>query len=87
MKKYSKRYELEDNDVEKQLSEQDRAKRRELKEEWEKWVAEWKQLYEAEKLERQRLRDGEVSDEEEEYEAREVEVEEVISTQEEVLLE
>ncbi|KAL6146914.1 hypothetical protein ACLB2K_057590 [Fragaria x ananassa] len=87
LKKYSKRYELEDNDVEKQLSEQDRAKRRELKEEWEKWVAEWKQLYEAEKLERQRLRDGEVSDEEEEYEAREVEVEEVISTQEEVLLE
>ncbi|XP_050379356.1 eukaryotic translation initiation factor 3 subunit B-like [Argentina anserina] len=87
LKKYSKRYELEDNDVEKQLSEQERAKRRELKEEWDKWVAEWKRLYEEEQLERQRLRDGEVSDEEEEYEAREVEVEEVVSTQEEVIIE
>ncbi|KAM5561847.1 eukaryotic translation initiation factor 3 subunit B [Rosa sericea] len=87
LKKYSKRYELEDNDVEKQLSEQERAKRRELKEEWDKWVAEWKRLYEEEKLDRQRLRDGEASDEEEEYEAREVEVEEVVSTQEEVLSE
>lgn len=85
MKKYSKRYDLEDNDVEKLLSEQERAKRKELKEEWDKWVAEWKRLHEEDKMDRLRLREGEASDEEEEYEAREVEVEEVVSTQEEVL--
>lgn len=85
MKKYSKRYDLDDNDVEKLLSEQERAKRKELKEEWDKWVAEWKRLHEEDKMDRLRLREGEASDEEEEYEAREVEVEEVVSTQEEVL--
>lgn len=85
MKKYSKRYDLEDTDVEKLLSEQERAKRKELKEEWDKWVAEWKRLHEEDKMDRLRLREGEASDEEEEYEAREVEVEEVVSIQEEVL--
>ena len=79
LNKYSKRYELEDKDVEKQLSEQEHAKRRELKEEWDKCVDEWKRLYEDEKLE---LRDGEVSSDE----VREVEVEEVVSTQEEIIL-
>lgn len=56
-----------------------------LKEEWDKWVSEWKRLHEEEKLARQLLRDGEASDEEEEYEAKEVEVEEVLSSHEEVL--
>lgn len=56
-----------------------------MKEEWDKWVAEWKRLHEEDKMDRLRLREGEASDEEEEYEAREVEVEEVVSTQEEVL--
>ncbi|KAK9919271.1 hypothetical protein M0R45_027880 [Rubus argutus] len=85
LKKYSKRYDLDDTDVEKLLSEQEREKRKELKEEWDKWVAEWKRLHEEDKMDRLRLREGEASDEEEEYEAREVEVEEVVSIQEEVL--
>ncbi|KAF2313046.1 hypothetical protein GH714_008883 [Hevea brasiliensis] len=85
LKKYSKKYEAEDQDVSLQLSEQDREKRRMLKDEWDKWVNEWKQLHEEEKLERQKLRDGEASDEEEEYEAKEIEVEELLDVSEEVL--
>ncbi|XP_065858232.1 eukaryotic translation initiation factor 3 subunit B-like [Euphorbia lathyris] len=85
LKKYSKKYEAEDQDVSLQLSEQDREKRRMLKDEWEKWVNEWKKLHEEEKLERQKLRDGEASDEEEEYEAKEVEVEELLDVSEETL--
>jgi translation initiation factor 3 subunit B len=85
LKKYSKKYEAEDQDVSLLLSEQDREKRRMLKDEWEKWLNEWKRLHEEEKLERQKLRDGEASDEEEEYEAKEVEVEEILDVTEEVL--
>lgn len=85
LKKYSKKYEAEDQDVSLLLSEQDREKRKQLKDEWEKWVNEWKRLHEEEKMERQRLRDGEASDEEEEYEAKEVEVEELLDVREEVL--
>lgn len=85
LKKYSKKYEAEDQDVSMLLSEQDREKRRMLKEEWDKWVSEWRRAHEEEKLERQKLRDGEASDEEEEYEAKEVEVEEVLDVSEEVL--
>ena len=86
LKKYSKKYEAEDQDVSMLLSEQEREKRRALKEEWERWVNEWKKLHEEEKLERQKLRDGEASDEEEEeYEAKEVEIEEVIDVKEEVV--
>lgn len=82
LKKYSKKYEAEDQDVSLQLSEQEREKRKLLKEEWERWLNEWKQLQEEEKLERQKLRDGEASDEEEEYEAKEVEVEELLDVSE-----
>ncbi|KAK8522409.1 hypothetical protein V6N13_115379 [Hibiscus sabdariffa] len=85
LKKYSKKYEAEDQDVSMLLSEQDREKRRKLKEEWDKWVSEWKQTHEEENSERQKLRDGEASDEEEEYEAKEVEVEELLDVSEEVL--
>ncbi|KAH7574014.1 hypothetical protein JRO89_XS03G0240100 [Xanthoceras sorbifolium] len=85
LKKYSKKYEAEDQDVSMLLSEQEREKRRMLKDEWEKWVNEWKLLNEEEKLERQELRDGEASDEEEEYEAKDIEVEEVLDVTEEVL--
>jgi translation initiation factor 3 subunit B len=87
LKKYSKKYEAEDQDVSLLLSEQDREKRRMLKDEWEKWVSEWKRLHEEEKLLRLMLRDGEASDEEEEYEAKEVEVEELLDVSEEVLFE
>lgn len=86
LKKYSKKYEAEDQDVSLLLSEQDREKRKALKEEWEKWVMKWKSLHEEEKLERQNLRDGEVSDEEEdEYEAKEVEFEDLIDVTEEIV--
>lgn len=85
LKKYSKKYEAEDQDVSLLLSEQDREKRKKVKEEWEAWISEWKRLHEEEKMERQKLRDGEASDEEEEYEAKEVEVEEVINVDKEVI--
>lgn len=85
LKKYSKKYEAEDQDVSLQLSEQEREKRKILKEEWERWLNEWKLLQEEEKLERQKLRDGEASDEEEEYEAKEVEVEELLDVSEVVV--
>ncbi|XAR54069.1 hypothetical protein NMG60_11029069 [Bertholletia excelsa] len=85
LKKYSKKYEAEDQDVSLLLSEQDREKRKMLKDEWDRWVDEWKKLYEEEKLERQRLRDGEASGEEEEYEAKEVEVEELLDVAEGVV--
>lgn len=87
LKKYSKKYDAEDQDVSMLLSEQEREKRRMLKEEWEKWISEWRRASEEEKLERQKLRDGEASDEEEEYEAKEVEVEEILDFSEEVLFE
>ncbi|GAB4828263.1 Eukaryotic translation initiation factor 3 subunit B [Ancistrocladus abbreviatus] len=85
LKKYSKKYEAEDQDVSMLLSEQDREKRKMLKDEWDRWVSEWKQLHEEEKMERQKLRDGEASDEEEEYEDKEVEVEELLDVSEEVV--
>ena len=81
----SKKYEAEDQDVSLLLSEQDREKRRRLKDEWDSWVNDWKKWHEEDRLERQRLRDGEASDEEEEYEAKEVEVEELLDVSEEVL--
>ncbi|KAF9612679.1 hypothetical protein IFM89_003154 [Coptis chinensis] len=85
LKKYSKKYEAEDQDDMNMISELDREKRNKLKSEWEEWVKKWKQLYEEEKMARQMLRDGEASDEEEEYEAKEVEVEEVLDYTEEII--
>lgn len=71
-----------------QLSEKDREKRKMLKDVWNRWVSEWKRVHEDEKLHRQQLRDGEVSDdEEEEYESKEVEVEELIHVSEVVVSE
>ncbi|GLJ05188.1 hypothetical protein SUGI_0013290 [Cryptomeria japonica] len=84
LKKYSKKYEAEDQDVSLLLSEQDREKRKKLQEEWQGWVNEWKRLHEEERFLRQALRDGEPSDEEEEYEAEEVEAEEVLDVAEEI---
>ena len=85
LKKYSKKYEAEDQDVSLLLSEQDREKRRRLKDEWDSCVNDWKKCHEEDRSERQRLRDSEASDEEEEYEAKEVEVEELLDVSEEVL--
>ncbi|XP_038695162.1 eukaryotic translation initiation factor 3 subunit B-like [Tripterygium wilfordii] len=85
LKKYSKKYEAGDQDVSMLLSEQDREKRRMLNDEWDKWVSKWKHLHEEDKLERQKLRDGEASDEGEEYEDKEVQVEEVLEISEEIV--
>ncbi|KAE9456073.1 hypothetical protein C3L33_12014, partial [Rhododendron williamsianum] len=74
----------EDQDVSLLLSMQDHEKRKMLKEEWERMVNKWKRLHEEEKSERQWLRDEEASDGEEEYEAREVEVEEFLDVSDEV---
>ncbi|KAJ8751673.1 hypothetical protein K2173_025835 [Erythroxylum novogranatense] len=62
-----------------------REKRRALTDEWDKWISKCKRLHEEEKLERQKLRDGDASDEEEEYEAKEIEVEEIVDMSEEVV--
>lgn len=85
LKKYSKKYEAEDQDVSMQLNEQDRKKRKMLQDQWNEWVAKWKQWHEEERQFRIQLRDGEASDEEEEYEAKEVEVEEVLDVLEEIV--
>lgn len=85
LKKYSKKYEAEDQDVSMLLSEQDREKRKTLMDEWEMWVGRWKQWQDEDKLERPELRVEEASDEEDEYEYKEVEVEEFLEVTEEVL--
>ncbi|KAI3676755.1 hypothetical protein L1987_86371 [Smallanthus sonchifolius] len=85
LKKYSKKYDIQDQDISVLLSEQDREKRKQLKDDWERWVSDWKRYHEQEKMERQKLRDGEASDVEEEYEAKEIEVEELLDVTEEVI--
>ncbi|GMN54331.1 hypothetical protein TIFTF001_023453 [Ficus carica] len=85
LKKYSKKYEAEDQDMTMLSSEQERERRRMLKEEWEKWVSEWRRLHDEERVVRQELKDGEASDEEEEYEAKEVAVEEIVETEEDII--
>ncbi|KAI7757974.1 hypothetical protein M8C21_018695 [Ambrosia artemisiifolia] len=85
LKKYSKKYDVQDQDISVLLSEQDREKRKQLKDDWERWVNEWKRYHEQEKMDRQMLRDGEASDVEEEYEAKEVEVEELLDVSEEII--
>ncbi|GLJ53530.1 hypothetical protein SUGI_1142100 [Cryptomeria japonica] len=61
-----------------------REKRKKLEEEWQVWVNEWKRSREEEIFLRQALRDGEPSEEEEEYEEEEVEAEEVLDVTEDV---
>ncbi|KAI3831845.1 hypothetical protein MKX03_022217 [Papaver bracteatum] len=82
---YSKKYETEDQDDAAQLRGQDREKRKMLQREWDSWINKWKQLHEEEKLERQLLRDGEGTDDEEVYEAKEIEVEEILDVREEIV--
>ncbi|KAJ7527924.1 hypothetical protein O6H91_16G076300 [Diphasiastrum complanatum] len=85
LKKYSKRYEVEDQESSIILSTQEMESRRKVIDEWKSWVAEWQRLHEEEKPLRQELRDGEPSDEEEDYEAEEVEVEDILNVEEEVV--
>ncbi|KAL5698942.1 Eukaryotic translation initiation factor 3 subunit B [Ranunculus cassubicifolius] len=85
LKKYSKKYEDDDKDVMTHVDKVEKERRNRLKEEWKEWVAKWKELSEEDKALRQKLRDGEESDEEEEYEAKEVEVEEVVDVKEDIV--
>nr|GFC03211.1 eukaryotic translation initiation factor 3 subunit B-like [Tanacetum cinerariifolium] len=55
------------------------------KDDWERWVNEWKKYHEEEKAARRSLRDDEDSDVEEEYEAKEVEVQEELDVKVEVI--
>ncbi|EMS45026.1 Eukaryotic translation initiation factor 3 subunit B [Triticum urartu] len=68
LKRYSKKYEQEDQDVHHLLDEEERKRRMRLQEVWEAWVAKWKQLHEEERAFRMQLRGGEDSDKEEEAE-------------------
>jgi translation initiation factor 3 subunit B len=77
LRKYSRKYEVEDAEAQTATSAQDLENRRKLMEEWRSWLTLWRQQLE--------LRDGEPSDTEEDYEAEEVEVEEIINIEEEVV--
>lgn len=86
LKEYSKKYDIEDDEISVLLREQDHEKRKELKEEWERFVKEWNRMHEQEKMERQMLiRDAaeatDVEEEEEEYD----EVEQLLDVSEEIL--
>ncbi|KAF8780943.1 hypothetical protein HU200_000908 [Digitaria exilis] len=85
LKKYSKRYEQEDQVTFNQLSELQHKKQKQLQEEWDAWVAKWKQQHKEERELRVELRDGEASDEKQAYEAKEVEMDEVVEIKEEVV--
>lgn len=76
---------MEDAEALTANSAQDLENRRKLMDEWKSWLNRWKQQLDEESEERQELRDGEPSDTEEDYEAEEVEVEEIINIEEEVL--
>lgn len=85
LRKYSRKYEVEDQEMSNYQGAQDLENRRKLVDEWKSWLTQWKGIHEEEKPYRQELRDGEPSDEEEEYEAEEVEVEEILNIEEEVI--
>ncbi|OVA00273.1 RNA recognition motif domain [Macleaya cordata] len=87
LKKYAEKYESEDQDVSILLSEQDRENRKMLQKEWDGWNKRWRQMHEEEKMDRMILRDGYQSDvEQEEYEAKEVGVEELLEVSEEIIV-
>lgn len=86
LKKYSKKYEAEDQDVYLLLSEQDREKRQTLQAEWDRCMNEWKRLHEEENPYRQQLQDGDGEEsDEEEYEVKGVVVEELLEVTEELV--
>ncbi|KAF7085558.1 hypothetical protein CFC21_088970 [Triticum aestivum] len=82
LKRYSKKYEHEDQDVHHLLDEEERKRRMRLQEVWEAWVAKWKQLHEEERAFRMQLRGAEDSDKEEEAEYKEIEAEELVDVTE-----
>ncbi|BBN19832.1 translation initiation factor 3 subunit B [Marchantia polymorpha subsp. ruderalis] len=85
LRKYSKKYEVEDAEQSNINTAQDLEHRRKLMDDWKSWVSRWKQMYEEEKPYREDLRDGEPSDDDEDLETEEVEVEEIMKCEEEVI--
>ncbi|KAM3311366.1 hypothetical protein ACQJBY_031812 [Aegilops geniculata] len=85
LKRYSKKYEQEDQDVHHLLDEEERKRRMRLQEVWEAWVTKWKQLHEDERAFTMQLRGGEDSDKEEEAEYKEIEAEELVDVTEETV--
>ncbi|KAL5698724.1 Eukaryotic translation initiation factor 3 subunit B [Ranunculus cassubicifolius] len=83
LKNYGKKYDVVNQSRATILRKEDEEKRRKVTEEWEGWVEKWRKLDEEEKMARKMLLDGEESDDEKYYEAKEVEVEEVIDVEEE----
>jgi len=76
--KYSKRYEIEDAQIEKAAEDARVAKRKQQMEEFQQWNNEWRELYEREKSLRKKLRNGVDSDDENDYYAEEEWVEELV---------
>ena len=85
LKRYSKKDEQEDLVGSNQVGEQERKRRTQLQEEWQGWVAKWKQLHEEERAFRMQLRGAEDSDKEEEAEYKEIEAEELVDVTEETV--
>eukprot|EP00850_Spirogloea_muscicola_P016935 SM000141S00879 [mRNA] locus=s141:121775:136794:- [translate_table: standard] len=84
LRKYSKRYEVEDEEAGQASSAAEIERRRALLDEWRNWQASWRQAADEEQPEREALQ-VDASDEEEEYESEVVEVEEIIDISEEVI--
>jgi translation initiation factor 3 subunit B len=82
---YSKKYKQEDRDMLDEKFEHESYRRNQLREEWKRWIAKWKEQHDEERQCRMALRGGEDSDKEEEYQGKEVEVDEVVSVIEETL--
>ncbi|CAI7895469.1 unnamed protein product, partial [Closterium sp. NIES-54] len=83
LRKYSRKYEVEDEEAGAASSAAEVERRRMVLDEWRQWQAEWRHIDEQEEKLRAAIRGG-VKEEEEEYKAEEVEVEEIIDIQEEI---
>ncbi|CAI5518545.1 unnamed protein product [Closterium sp. Naga37s-1] len=82
LRKYSRKYEVEDEEAGAASSAAEVERRRMVLDEWRQWQAEWRHIDEQEEKLRAAIRGG--VKEEEEYKAEEVEVEEIIDIQEEI---
>ncbi|GJP44939.1 hypothetical protein CLOM_g4337 [Closterium sp. NIES-68] len=83
LRKYSRKYEVEDEEAGAASSAAEVERRRMVMDEWRQWQAEWRQMDAQEEKLRAAIIGGE-GEEEEEYKAEEVEVEEIIDIQEEI---
>eukprot|EP00245_Coleochaete_scutata_P017412 TRINITY_DN8522_c0_g1_i1.p1 TRINITY_DN8522_c0_g1~~TRINITY_DN8522_c0_g1_i1.p1 ORF type:complete len:737 (-),score=206.49 TRINITY_DN8522_c0_g1_i1:368-2578(-) len=85
LRNYSRRYDEDDIQAVGTANAKEVERRKNLMDDWKQLLGHWQRLHAEERSEREHLRDGEVSDEEEELESEEVELEEIISLDEEVM--